>query len=110
MLRGLTLGWLLVVLAVGACSPTRNPSIHLTVEEAGLVAKGELFRIYGGRADPVMIGVQAEEDRIESRPVWRLDTEVQIVTDRGIEHHRWIFWVGLGPEGSPEVVRRSQVD
>lgn len=69
------------------CSPTldrqaeEGPRFRLTIEEAGFVAKGELFRIYGEDADPVIVEVTATETDIDGQPGWRLDTLVHVLVN-----------------------------
>ena len=100
---------------VSACTPTperpaeEEPRFNLTVEEAGFVAKGELFRIYGEAADPVIIDVAATEDTIEGLPGWRLDTLVHVLVGGDIQERRWRFWIALDPEGFPAVLRGEEI-
>jgi hypothetical protein len=82
---------------------------RLTVEEAGFVAKGELFRIYGEAADPVLIDVAATEETIDGEPAWRLDTLVHVLVEGQIQERRWRFWVALDPDGFPFVVRGEEI-
>lgn len=74
--------------------PVTEPTLGLTVEEAGLVAGGELVRIYGPEEDPVPVEVEASRDSVDSQLVWRLEVVVEV----GAEERRreeWIFWVGI---------------
>lgn len=112
-----TLGLTAAILGlITACSPTSHPPaeaeprFHLTVEEAGFLAKGELFRIYGEAADPVIIEVTAAEADIEGQPGWQLDTVVHILVDGQVEERRWRFRVGLDPDGFPAVLHGEETD
>lgn len=84
-----------------------EPRFRLTVEEAGFVAKGELFRIYGEAADPVIVTVDASTVDVEGQPGWQLDTLVRI--DGEVEERRWRFWVALDSDGFPAVVRATDI-
>lgn len=86
-----------------------EPRFRPTVEEAGFVAKGELFRIYGEAADPVIVTVEASAVDVEGQPGWQLDTLVHIRIDGEVEERRWRFWVTLNPDGFPAVVRSTNV-
>lgn len=106
-----TLTLLLVV--VTACSTSlergQEPRFRLTVEEAGFVAKGELFRIYGEASDPVIVAVDASTDDVEGQPGWQLDTLVHVRVDGEVEEHRWRFWVTLDPDGFPSVTQAEDI-
>jgi hypothetical protein len=71
---------------ITACSPTldrqaeEGPRFRLTIEEAGFVAKGELFRI-AEDADPVIVEVTATETDIDGQPGWRLDNLVHVLVN-----------------------------
>lgn len=86
-----------------------EPRFRLTVEEAGFVAKGELFRIYGEAADPVITSVDASAVEVDGQPGWQLDTVVQVLIDRQIQQRRWQFWVALDPDGFPAVARAEDI-
>jgi hypothetical protein len=106
-----TLTVLLVV--VTACNTSlereQETRFRLTVEEAGLVAKGELFRIYGETADPVIVAVDASAVDVEGQPGWQLDTLIHVLVDGEIEARRWRFWVTLDPDGFPSVTRAEDI-
>lgn len=108
-----TLTMLLVV--VTACSTgleeerEHEPRFHLTVEEAGFVAKGELFRIYGETADPVIVSVDAAEVQVEGQPGWQLNTLIHVRADGEVEERRWQFSVTLDPDGFPAVTRADNI-
>ncbi|MCO6503768.1 MAG: hypothetical protein J5I28_11875 [Acidimicrobiales bacterium] len=106
-----TLTVLLVV--VTACSTSlereQEPRFRLTVEEAGFLAKGELFRIYGETADPVIVSVDATEVEVEGQPGWQLDTLVHVRVDGEVEERRWRFWVILDPDGFPAVTQAEDI-
>ena len=100
---------------IAACGPisdhrTEEESrFRLTVEEAGFVAKGELFRIYGEAADPVIVDVAATETDIDGQPGWRLDTLVHILVDDQIQERRWRLWIALDPDGFPAVLQGQEI-
>lgn len=103
----------LLLIVVTACSTTLKgepePRFRLTVEEAGFVATGELFRIYGEVADPVIATVDALAIDVEGQPGWQLDTLVHVRIDGEVEERRWRFWVTLDPDGFPAVVRSTDI-
>lgn len=71
-----------------------SEGIGLTVEEAGLVASGELVRIYGSEVDPVPVEVEASRDTVDGQPAWRLE----IVAEVGTAERRredWTLWVAI---------------
>lgn len=110
------LGTLMLILVVATgCATTlegesdSDPRFRLTVEEAGFVAKGELFHIYGDAADPVIVTVDASTVDVEGQPGWQLDTVVQVHIDREVQERRWRFWVALDPDGFPAVIRREDI-
>lgn len=82
---------------------------RLIVEEAGFVAKGELFRIYGEAADPVIVTVDAYAVDVEGQSGWQLDMLVHVLIDGVVEERRWRFWVTLDPDGFPAVVRATHI-
>lgn len=86
-----------------------EPRFRLTVEEAGFVATGELFRVFGEAADPVMVEVAATRVDIDRQPAWRLDTVVHVLVDGQVEERRWRFWVGLDESGAPAVLRGEEI-
>jgi hypothetical protein len=95
-----------LAILVAACAQdteARPPRSNLTLEEAGFLAKGEMFRIYGPDADPVIVEVAAATAILEDRPAWRLDVLADIVVAGRVEPRRWRIWVGLGDDGRPEV-------
>lgn len=100
---------------ISACNPTpdrqteEEPRFNLTVEEAGFVAKGELFRIYEETADPVITNIAATEDTIDGQPGWRLDTLVRVLVDGQIQERHWRFWIALDLDGYPAVVRGEEI-
>ena len=98
---------------VSACNtapdpPVGEPRFRLTVEEAGFVAKGELFRIYGDAADPVIVDVSVTETEVNGEPGWLLEVLVNILVDGDIEQRRWNLWVALDSAGYPAVMRAEE--
>lgn len=108
-----TLPLLLVVVTACSASPEEKsepePRFRLTVEEAGFVAKGELFRIYGEAADPVIVTVDASAVDVQGQPAWQLDTLIHVRIDGEVEERRWRFWVTLDSDGFPAVVRTENI-
>lgn len=76
----------------------------MTVEEAVLVAGGELVRIYGPEADPVPVEVEPSRDTVDGQLAWRLDVVAEV---GAVERRRekWTFWVGIRDDEA--VVLRS---
>lgn len=95
----------------GPARPTDDgePRSRLTVEEAGFVAKGEPFCVFGEAADPVMVEVAATQVDIDQQPAWRLDTVVRVLVDGQVEERHWRFWVGLEKSGPPVVLRGEEI-
>lgn len=96
---------------VAACAQdteARPPRSNLTLEEAGFLAKGELFRIYGPDADPVIVRVAAATTTLEGRPAWRLDVVADVVVEGRVEPRRWRIWVGIDDDGRPEVLAADE--
>lgn len=96
-----------VAMAVVACSrddkPTlvvdREPApqedaVALTIEEAGLIASGELVEIYGRDPDPVPVRVDRRADTLGTQQVWRLDLLADVTVESERVTHRWVMWVG----------------
>lgn len=106
---------LTAVLFLASCTDSNNPRVgeaepgfRITVEEAGFVAKGELFRIYGETADPVIVDVAATKTEFDGQPAWQLDTLVDVSIEGRREQVRWRFWVGLDDDGSPTVIHAEE--
>lgn len=105
----------LLLAVVTACSTSLEgesgpePRFRLTVEEAGFVAKGELFRIYGEASDPVIVTVDASAVDVEGQPGWQLDTLIHVRVDGEVEERRWRSWVTLDSDGFPAVVRATDI-
>ena len=99
----------------GPVSPRSSPGAttardtQITLEEAGLLASGELARIYGSRADPVPVRVDAERAELDGRAVWLLDLDVEVTIDGEREDREWRMWIGVSDDGSPGVLRAEEV-
>lgn len=108
-----TLSLLLAVVTAGSTGlegeNDSEPRFRLTVEEAGFVAKGELFRHYGEASDPVIVAVDASPVDVEGQPGWQLDTLIQVRVDGEVEERSWRFWVSLDPYGFPAVIRAEDI-
>ena len=103
----------LLVVITSACSPapdieTPSPDFRLTSEEAGFLAKGELFEIYGSEADPVVVQIETTPSTLDGQPVWQLDTTVDLVPDGTVQQRTWRFWVGLDDQGQPAVLAAEE--
>ncbi len=96
-----------VSVAVSACSQPDQQAPNFTIEEAGFLAKGELFRIYGASTDPVVVAVAGERATLDDRPVWALHLVVEVTEDGARRTVEWDVSVGIGPEG-PEVLEAHQ--
>lgn len=102
----------MVAVFAAACNPAPElpaPAFRLTSEEAGFLAKGALFEIYGVEADPVVVDVVTTASTFEGEPAWQLDTLVEVVIDGRNLERRWRFWVGLGEEGQPAVLETEEI-
>ena len=111
--RGTVISAALLLLAAGCATPADPASppldANLTAEEAGFLAKGELFRIYGAEADPVIVRMTVTVDTFAGQPAWRLDTVVEVTVDGRVEARNWRFWVGLDDSGRPVVLEAAEV-
>lgn len=89
-----------------AALPTE--AVDLTLEEAGLLASGELFDIYDLEADPVLVELTGEVADLGGQPVWQLDIVVDVTDVAGRAQRRWRMWVGTAADGPPAVLRARE--
>jgi len=87
---------------------------NLTVEEAGLLASGQLIDIYGLDADPVpvavAVAVESQIVELDSQMVWQLDLVVDLDEDGQRVRHEWRMWIGTPTDGPAAVLRAQQRD
>jgi len=81
---------------------------NLTVEEAGLLAAGQLIDIYGLDADPVPVAVEGRIVELDSQMVWQLNLVVDLDQDGQRVRHEWRMWIGTPAQGLPDVLRAQQ--
>jgi len=83
---------------------------NLTLEEAGLLAAGQLIDIYGLDADPVPVAVESQIVELDSQMVWQLDLVVDLDEQDQRVRHEWRMWIGTPTDGPPAVLRAQQRD
>jgi hypothetical protein len=88
----------------------QEDAVALTIEEAGLIASGELVEIYGRDADPVPVRVDRRADTLGAQQVWRLDLLADVTVESKRATHRWVMWVGTPTDGDPAVLRARRTD
>jgi len=101
----------------GFASPTVDREVapqsaaeNLTVEEAGLLAAGQLIDIYGLHTDPVPVAVESQIVELDSQRVWQLDLVVDLDEDGQRVRHEWRMWIGTPAQGLPDVLRAQRRD
>lgn len=97
-------------LVVDRAPAPQEGAVDLTIEEAGLIASGELVQIYGREADPVPVRVDRRTDTLGTQQVWRLDLLADVTVESERVTHRWVMWVGTPTDGNPAVLRARRDD
>jgi len=85
-------------------------AMNLTLEEAGLIAGGELVTIYGIESDPVPVNVKSSTIEVDGQRLWQLDITVDVTVEGERTEDRWRMWVGTPTVGPPAVVHAQQYD
>lgn len=81
---------------------------NLTLEEAGLIASGQLIDIYGLDADPVPVAINSQIVELDGQKVWQLDITSDLTdNDQRIQRH-WRMWIGTPTDGPPAVLRAQE--
>jgi hypothetical protein len=115
--------WLTALIALaGACgtdagfaspvvdreSAPQSEAENLTLEDAGLLATGQLVDIYGSAADPVPVAVESQMVEFGGQTVWQLDLVVDLDEGGRRVRHEWRMWIGTPADGPPGVIRAQQ--
>jgi hypothetical protein len=81
---------------------------NLTVEEAGLLASGQLIDVYGLDADPVPMAVESRIVEFDGQMVWQLELVVDLGENGRRVRHEWRMWIGTPIAGPPDVLRAQR--
>lgn len=87
---------------------TQDEAENLTLEEAGLLAGGQLVSIYGITSDPVPLDIKSGIVELDGQQVWQLDIVVAVTKSGERSEDQWRMWVGTPADGPPAVVQAQQ--